>query len=258
MGLAAGGLAGGAGGLFTYTGKYQHQCQSATNQTKELGLLSYLSNILSPHWPKSGGVKKIFFARFARKIVPPHFQNVAPPLRHYTRIIFASIMAFRERSGTPHNRGSFAGSQPCSANNDTLFYGGLRSSDLGGLYPSCVICCAVSNSSCTRRNTCATCTARRQRSVSEWAEFNVQLDYRSLTVICLRAINGADVLLRSAVVADGETNHARWTVDPSLKYADHHRTAYTAKHGKTAVSWNSVPVVLRQITRYNLFQNQTG
>ena len=108
-------------------------------------------------------------------------RNQAKVRQSVNAIIFASIMAFRERSGTPHNRGSFAGSQPCSANNDTLFYGGLRSSDLGGLYPSCVICCAVSNSSCTRRNTCATCTARRQRSVSEWAEFNVQLDFRSLT-----------------------------------------------------------------------------
>ena len=131
-------------------------------------------------------------------------RNQAKVRQSVNAIIFASIMAFRERSGTPHNRGSFAGSQPCSADNDTLFYGGLRSSDLGRLYPSCVICCAVSNSSCTRRNTCATCTARRQRSVSEWAEFNVQLDYRSLTHChLLRAINGADVLLRSAVVADG-------------------------------------------------------
>jgi len=76
--------------------------------------------------------------------------------------------------------------------------------------------------------------------------------------ICNGAKSGAIVLTCAAIVADGETNHARWIVDPSLKYADHHRTAYTAKHGKTAVWWNSVPVVLRQITRYNLFQNQTG
>ena len=45
--------------------KYQHQCQSATNQTKELGWLSYLSNILSPHWPKSGGSK--FFSHFQNR-----------------------------------------------------------------------------------------------------------------------------------------------------------------------------------------------
>jgi len=34
---------------------------------KGLCWLSYLSNILSPHWPKSGGSKKIFAS--------PHFQN---------------------------------------------------------------------------------------------------------------------------------------------------------------------------------------
>ena len=51
--------------------KYQHQCQSATNQTKELGWLSYLSNILSPHGQKVGGGSKNFSASSARKIVPP-------------------------------------------------------------------------------------------------------------------------------------------------------------------------------------------
>ena len=62
--------------------KYQHQCQSATNQTKELGWLSYLSNILSPHWPKSEGSKKIF-------VPPPTFKTVAPPMssrRWYEKI----------------------------------------------------------------------------------------------------------------------------------------------------------------------------
>jgi len=41
---------------------------------KGIRLTKLLSNILSPHWPKSGG-QKIFLARSARKIVPPHFQN---------------------------------------------------------------------------------------------------------------------------------------------------------------------------------------
>ena len=46
---------------------------------KGLSWLSYLSNILSPHWPKSGG-SKIFFVRSARKIPPPTFKTVAPTL----------------------------------------------------------------------------------------------------------------------------------------------------------------------------------
>jgi len=49
-----------------------HQCQWATNQTKELGWLSYLSNILSPTGQKVGGQN--IFARSTHKIVP-NFQN---------------------------------------------------------------------------------------------------------------------------------------------------------------------------------------
>ena len=37
-------------------------------------------DILSPHWPKSGG-QKIFLARSARKLVPPTFKTVSPPMR---------------------------------------------------------------------------------------------------------------------------------------------------------------------------------
>ena len=48
--------------------------QSATNQTKELGWLSYLSNILSTHWPKSGG-SKIFSLLAQLTKLSPHFQN---------------------------------------------------------------------------------------------------------------------------------------------------------------------------------------
>ena len=48
--------------------------QSATKQTYELGWLSYLSNILSHHWPKSGG-QKIFCSLRSQNLSRPHFQN---------------------------------------------------------------------------------------------------------------------------------------------------------------------------------------
>ena len=43
----------------------------STPQTYELGWLSYLSNILSPHWPKSGGSKKFVLASLAEFAHPP-------------------------------------------------------------------------------------------------------------------------------------------------------------------------------------------
>ena len=50
----------------------------STPQTCELGWLSYLSNILAPTG-QNVGVKKNF-ARSARRICPPTFKTVAPPV----------------------------------------------------------------------------------------------------------------------------------------------------------------------------------
>ena len=64
--------------------------QSATNQTKELGWLSYLSNILSPpHWPKSGGQKKFFWLATLAKL-PPTFKTVAPPMPECLHFVAAT------------------------------------------------------------------------------------------------------------------------------------------------------------------------
>ena len=48
-------------------------------QTYELGWISYLSNILPPHWPKSGGQKN--FCSLRSQNLSPTFKTVAPPLR---------------------------------------------------------------------------------------------------------------------------------------------------------------------------------
>ena len=50
----------------------------STPQTYELGWLSYLSNILFPHWPKSGGQKNFLLASLTEFV--PTFKTVVPPL----------------------------------------------------------------------------------------------------------------------------------------------------------------------------------
>jgi len=70
-------------------------CQSATNQTKELGWLSYLSNICPPPLAKKWGVKKNFCSPRSQNC-SPHFQNrgaaPAPPKTFWK--IFTSVKSF--------------------------------------------------------------------------------------------------------------------------------------------------------------------
>ena len=60
---------------------------SVSYKSKELGWLSYLSKILSSHWPKSGGgQKKNLLAPLAK--LSPHFQNrgAAPALAYEAKM----------------------------------------------------------------------------------------------------------------------------------------------------------------------------